>query len=413
MKVGILLWELDIAGGTQRQALHLARELARKRDDVTVYCVKGEGRTAYAEMIEGVVLRSLNCGDALPRGPRWIPRPVRRWTGNSAAVGFYREAAGRIPAGLDILNVHDYHVYPIASFWKRLTGKPVVWMMNDLPAQMGGSPGGGGPWRRLGRFLDGKTRETGDHLAYVRSFDSIVVLDNRNRDLVGRTVGTAATVIRSGVDVEAFPWTPRDPPGDGRPIRVLSNAIFYPYRRLEDIVHALVILRDRGVEFEWTHAGTDIRDRKYAESIYELVERAGISSSVRFPGEVPDDRLRDLFREADVFVFPNAPQTWGLAVFQAMACGTPTVVSRGAGASEVLADGETALLVDSYRPDQIANAIAALLGDGGLWDRLHRHGRRFVEEKIRWDLYGDRMREEFSRVLAGRVPPAAGASSPG
>jgi glycosyltransferase involved in cell wall biosynthesis len=135
----------------------------------------------------------------------------------------------------------------------------------------------------------------------------------------------------------------------------------------------------------------------YARRIYAEVARAGLSSFVDFLGEVPEDRLCSLFREADAFVFPNSPQTWGLAVFQAMACGTPAIVSRGAGASEVLTHGKNAILVDPFSPAQIADAVERLRENEGLWESLHVEGRRFVEENIRWDLYAERVREVFSR----------------
>lgn len=398
MKIGILLWELDIAGGTQRQALHLARELVFQGEDVSVLCARGDAR-CYPEIREGLRIRFLEDEPGPVPRRSMCPRALRRWTGRDAETERARRLSRALPEDIDLLNVHDYLVYPAAFFWKQRTGKPVVWMMNDLPGEMGTPGGERTRWKSAERFLVGKTRERRRHRDFARMFDSIVVLDERNRDLVRRSLGRDSTVIRSGLDLDAFPWTRRESPTGERPFRFLSNAILYSYRRLEDIVDALSVLHGQGVRFEWTHVGSDSRDRQYASRIRADVERAGLAPFVRFTGELPEDQLCSLFRQADVFLFPNAPQTWGLAVFQAMACGTPTVVSRGAGASEVLTDGENALLVDPYRPDQIANAITALLKDGNLWNRLHRHGRKFVEENIRWDLYAVAMRKEFEKLV--------------
>jgi len=92
-------------------------------------------------------------------------------------------------------------------------------------------------------------------------------------------------------------------------------------------------------------------------------------------------------------------------VFEAMACGTPAVVSRGCGASEVLTDGVDALVVPPRDPEGFAAAVSRLMDDPSLCVRLGDAGRRFVEGNIRWELYAKNMLAEFERVAgkgAGR-----------
>ena len=113
-----------------------------------------------------------------------------------------------------------------------------------------------------------------------------------------------------------------------------------------------------------------------------------------------EEELVRNYSTSDVFVFPNYPQTWGLAVFEAMACGTPVVLSTGCGASEVLTNGENALLFFPRRAEEIAACLKQLFNDEQLWEHLSVNGRRFVEENIRWDLYGKRMLQLFSEVIS-------------
>jgi len=398
MKIGILLWELDIAGGTQRQALCLARELSRMGDDVTVYCVKADSEKCYPELMSSLRVEVLRDRIGFDKTPT-VPIPfVHRFTGNDLEARYNRRIADLLPQDLDLLNVHDTVVYPAAYFWKKRTGRPVVWMMNDIPWVLDCSWRRGRPWKVFLRLLDGKDLVRRRHCRYVRSFETVLVLDRRERDKLFESAGKEAIPVVSGLDLDAFPFHPRAAHTGAQPFRILSNAIFYPHRRLEDIVAALEILHRRGIGFHWTHIGTDLRDIPYARRIYAEVARAGLSSFVEFLGEVPEDRLLSGFREADVFLFPNSPQTWGLAVFQAMACGTPAIVSRGAGASEVLTHGKNAILVDPFSPAQIADAVELLRENAELWKSLHSEGRLFVEENIRWDLYSAQLREVFSRL---------------
>jgi glycosyltransferase involved in cell wall biosynthesis len=393
VKIGILLWELDINGGTQRQALSLARELQARKDEITVYCVRFDKERCYGNLMDDLAVCSFE-SKGFQRGvERLLPKILRRWIGKDAHTDICRNIGKYIPEDLDLLNVHDYAIYPAAYFWKLRTGKPVIWMMNDLPGAMAASDESF--FGNMGRFLTGKTMERTRHRCYAKGMDEIVVLDSRNRDLVARTIGRDSRIIRSGLDLKAFSWIPRKPPDKARPIRLLSNSIFSPHRRLEDIVDALTILRDRNLPFLWIHVGPDSRDKKYAEWIYSQVERNALASNVVFTGEVDDGALSSYYQEADAFLYPNAPQTWGLAVFQAMACGTPAIVSRGAGAAEVLTHRRNALLVDSRSPAQIADAVEELVRDGSLWGVLHEEGRKFVEMNISWDLYAGEMRKIF------------------
>jgi len=101
-----------------------------------------------------------------------------------------------------------------------------------------------------------------------------------------------------------------------------------------------------------------------------------------------------------VFVFPNHLQSWGLAVFEAMASGLPVVVSKSAGASEVLTDGENALLVNPKNPGEIAKAIQSLIDNPDLYRTLSKNGRDFVEQNISWVKYTDQMEDVFKRVMS-------------
>lgn len=413
MKIGILLWELDIAGGTQRQALCLARELSHMGDDVTVYCLKADPGKCYPEIMSSLrveVLKDRVGYNEAATGP--IPPFRQRFTGHDLETRYNRRIADLLPKDMDLLNVHDYTVYPAAYFWKKRTGRPVVWMMNDIPWLLDRSWRRGRPWKVFLRLLSGKEWVRRRHCAYVRSFESVLVLDQRDRDKLFESAGKESMLVASGLDLEAFPFHPRTAPLGDRPFRILSNAIFYPHRRLEDIVAALEILHRQGFDFHWTHIGTDVRDRLYAEQIYRDVARSGLSPFVEFQGEVPEDRLCSCFREADAFVFPNTPQSWGLAVFQAMASGTPVIVSRGSGAARLLTAGKNAILVDPFSPAQIADAIETLKKQGAFWQLLHVEGRRFVERHVRWDLYAKTLREVFFHVIGGAssVPEKVSAS---
>jgi glycosyltransferase involved in cell wall biosynthesis len=106
--------------------------------------------------------------------------------------------------------------------------------------------------------------------------------------------------------------------------------------------------------------------------IRRRLERMTGDGSVVKIGHISDDVLAALYRRANAFVFPSLAEGFGLPVAEAMACGAPVVTSQISSMPEVAAD--SALLVDPEDVDEIAAAIASLLGDQGLRRRLRDRG---------------------------------------
>ncbi|TSC67121.1 MAG: glycosyltransferase, partial [Parcubacteria group bacterium Gr01-1014_72] len=230
---------------------------------------------------------------------------------------------------------------------------------------------------------------------YIRFQDAIAVLDERDKEWVARYYGMRATVVRSGIDANAFQFQVRLMPTQSR-LKLLTVGIFFRHRRFEDILAAITLLRAKGVDATLDIVGNDTTDLSYAREIRSLVASRGLTSVVHLRGVLSDDELRRAYKEADAFVFASHLQSWGLAVFEAIASGLPVIVSKTAGASEVLRDGETALLVPPKDGAAIARACERLLTEQGLSEKLSRSGRSFVEHKLSWGRYADAMTTLFT-----------------
>ncbi len=94
-------------------------------------------------------------------------------------------------------------------------------------------------------------------------------------------------------------------------------------------------------------------------------------------GYVPDDELPAYYSLADVFVLPSLLEGFGIPVIEALACGTPAVVTYGSGATAETA-GPGALAVPPGDPPTLAQAINRLLADEPLRQRLAREGQAWA-----------------------------------
>lgn len=86
---------------------------------------------------------------------------------------------------------------------------------------------------------------------------------------------------------------------------------------------------------------------------------------VRFLGTLPSARLPDIYAACDLYVWPAIAEAYGMALLEAQAAGLPVVAGAAGGVPDIVDDGVSGILVEPRRPDLLAGAVAALLGDPG------------------------------------------------
>jgi alpha-maltose-1-phosphate synthase len=91
-----------------------------------------------------------------------------------------------------------------------------------------------------------------------------------------------------------------------------------------------------------------------------------------------------LLAHATVFACPSVYEPLGIVNLEAMACGTAVVGSRTGGIPEVVADGETGLLVPPDDPAELARALNVLLADPDRADAMGQAGRKRAVAEFSW-----------------------------
>lgn len=105
-----------------------------------------------------------------------------------------------------------------------------------------------------------------------------------------------------------------------------------------------------------------------------MIEKAadlGIGHKVLFPGFTSQQQTSELMKAADVFVMPSVSEPYGIVPLEAMSQGTPTIISRQSGVSEVLAN---TLKSDFWDINDLASKILAALHYKTMHDTLSEHG---------------------------------------
>lgn len=138
----------------------------------------------------------------------------------------------------------------------------------------------------------------------------------------------------------------------------------------------------------------------YEKDLRRLAVETGVTASVRFTGAVPWSELPAHYGAGDVFAMPCRTRRGGLDVeglgivyLEASATGLPVVAGDSGGAPDAVLDGETGWVVRGESAEDTADRVTTLLLDPELRARMGECGRAWVEEKWRWDLLAERLRE--------------------
>ncbi len=164
------------------------------------------------------------------------------------------------------------------------------------------------------------------------------------------------------------------PPAEDRPRipgRLLAVSDIYVQKNFETLLRALARLRPGHPGLHLQIAGREL-DPGYAAGLRALCAELGIADAVTFLGGQPPQRIAELYREADIFVFPSLVETFGNPLVEAMASGIPVVCTDAAAMPEVV--GGAALLAPPRDDAAMAHQIGRLLDDRDLWRAMAAKG---------------------------------------
>jgi len=116
----------------------------------------------------------------------------------------------------------------------------------------------------------------------------------------------------------------------------------------------------------------------------ELMEyscNVGIQDNVIFAGRVDNDEARTLYEKADCFVMPSLSEPFGLVALEAIAHGTPVILSKQSGVCEVITD---AFKVDFWDTEMMADCVLTILREEPLAQQLSAHAPRVLSE-LTWE----------------------------
>lgn len=282
-----------------------------------------------------------------------------------------KEIAAKCQA--DIIHAHDWLTYPAALAAKEVLGVPLVVHIHNTAFDRGG--GNCNPYEYA---IEKLGFEEADVVLSVSEFTKRILMDKYG------IPNEKIKVVHNGIDT--FPR--KDLPPALTSMKKLGYKIVLFLGRItmhkgpEYFIRAAkrVTEFDKKVLFVVVGSGD-----KRGEMIVQAAN-LGISDRVFFTGFLRGEEKDRIYQSADLFVMPSVSEPFGIVSLEAAANGTPVIVSKQSGVSEVL---NHALKVDFWDTDEMANQMLAVLNYRSLGSVLRKESARELPS-ISWDNAADK-----------------------
>jgi glycosyltransferase involved in cell wall biosynthesis len=180
------------------------------------------------------------------------------------------------------------------------------------------------------------------------------------------------------------------------PCWIFSCGRLNPSKGHDDLIRAVALLRQRGLDARLRIAGEDdSRDGSVRPMLQVLIAELRLNDAITLLGAVSEEVvIQELFR-AHVFALASWAEPLGVAIVEAMAARLPVVVTGAGGVREFIDDGVEGILVDPKNPGQMADALERVLRDPELAQRLGTAGEHRIAmcfELVR-----------YARIILGRA----------
>ncbi len=396
MRIAMLHPSLTWRGGAERQILILATELQQKGHEIEIFtCAQNENcfpELANKLKINVVKAPFVQAVLSSTQKRSFSTRLAGRFRGYTAEFPSMVYMAQKIPKGFDLINNHNAPTEWAAYFAKRKLNAPIVWNCNEPPFYYSDSK----QHRGLGK-INLPLYELFDQTA-VDYIETIVSNSSADSVRIQKAYGRSSQIVRPGITLDLF----RKASGEAVRAKyglegdfvLLQVANIARDKKQSDAITALHYLSKKFDNVKLVLVGQGPR-----EELIDLSKRLRVDQKIMFFQDCSDEELASLYAACDVFVFP-AEITWGLVVIEAMANSKPVVVSRKAGVSEIIRNGENGFVFDEPNPQNMAGLIEKLIADPELGRKVGLCAYEYVKDNLTWEVYAEKMEAIFEKAVA-------------
>ncbi len=284
----------------------------------------------------------------------------------------------------DIIHAHDWLTYLAGIRVKEKTGKPLVIHVHATEFDRCASSNVNPEVYAIER-------------KGMQAADNIIAVSNFTKSRVVNNYGIAAdrvNVVHNGVIVKQFDEGTKPAISETDKIVLFLGRITIQ-KGPEYFLHTAKKIMDKVDNVKFVVAGSGDMDAFMINKAAEL----GLGKNVLFTGFLRGADVDRAYRMADVYVMPSVSEPFGITPLEAMMHGTPTVISKQSGVSEVV---NHAFKVDFWDVDEMANKIIGILKYPCLADSMSKNAGVEIHD-INWNESARKCKAVYEDTLGGSV----------
>ncbi|MFG6685543.1 glycosyltransferase [Mariniflexile sp. HNIBRBA6329] len=145
--------------------------------------------------------------------------------------------------------------------------------------------------------------------------------------------------------------------------------------------------------------GDSEQDKQGIEKLKTLADELGVLDKIKWKNYIADEDLANVYRSANIFAMPSRYEPFGMVAIEAMACGTPSVVTVHGGLYDLIDFGNQALFADPHRPIEFGAMLSMPLLYPKLRNELSVEGARFARRNFGWTGIAKRILKIFDNSI--------------
>ncbi len=286
----------------------------------------------------------------------------------------------------DVIHAHDWLSFPAGIEAKRVTGKPLVVHVHATEFDRGG----GGVNQDVYKV----------EKAGMEAADKVITVSDFTKNLVMEHYGIPAekiSVVHNGIESKDYPAKNEDDFG----IEALKNAgykivLFVGRLTLQKGPDYFLYAAKRILEYNpktmFVIAGSGDMEGKIMQMAAEL----NLSKNILFVGFLRGEALSRVYHSADVFVMPSVSEPFGITPLESLLHGTPVIMSKQSGASEVILH---AMKMDFWDVDEMADKVLSVIEHPCLKQEMSKNGNKEVSS-CSWDKAASKLHSVYKEVTS-------------
>lgn len=394
LKVLMFGWELPPfnSGGLGVACYGLSKALSKNADILFVLPRKVDVSADFVKLLFANNIRVTTIDSPLkpyltPSGYKLLAEDVTIYGSNLfEEVMRYAQEARKIAMQeeFDIIHAHDWLSFPAGVAAKEVSGKPLVVQLHSTE------------YDRCGGMNLNKgvydIEKKGMELA-----DRVIGVSNLTKKIIQEYYGIPASkvfTVHNRINADEYSQEVEDRifkiKKDGKKIVLFAGRI-----TLQKGPDYFLLAAKKVLEYEknvlFVMAGSGDMEYKIMRDAADM----GISDKFIFTGFLRGKELSHIFKMADIFVMPSVSEPFGIAALESIVHGTPVILSKQSGVSEVV---QNALKVDFWDTDEMANKILSILKHDSLHNTLRENGENEVKV-FSWDTAAQECMNVYNTII--------------